>query len=410
MLASLSIQSLLLQRPYRFAAGARALLLCLVAPVLLLACSTTSVKSTEYVQVVQDSAPVSEDLLMDIGITVFDPGIDEIDEDEEERVSPEIRNAEARYAPYLLAETLQRSGNWGVVRVLPTETTTMDVYLHGQILQSDGEGMRIKVSARDSSGAIWYSKEYEEHISQFNYEPSQRQANDPFQVIYNNIANDLLAWRKANLNEQRTREIRTISELQFARNFAPELFEQYLSVDSRGITSVVRLPADNDPSLLRIREIRQRDNLFVDTVQDYYANYARQMRVPYDSWREQSYTAVQEVDKAERSARRRFIAGTAAIVGGIAAATSSNAAVQTGALVGVGAGAYLIKSGFDLSAEAQIHVAALQELGESLEKEVAPKMIDLDDRTVMLTGTVEEQYSQWRELLVEMYKAEAGNI
>ncbi len=377
--------------------------------VLLLACSTTTVKSTQYIQVVQDTAP-PEDLLLDVGVTVFDPGIDELDRDEEERVSPAIRNAEARYAPFLLAETLQRSGNWGAVRVLPNETSTMDVYIHGQILQSDGEGMRINISVRDSTGAIWYTKEYEEHISEFAYEASQRQANDPFQVIYNTIANDLLAWRKANLTEQRIGTIRTVSELQFARNFAPELFEQYLSVNNRGITEVARLPADNDPSLQRIREIRQRDNLFVDTVQDYYANYARQMRVPYDSWREQSYQATMTLDRVEASARRRFIAGTAAIVGGIAAASSSNAAVQTGALVGVGAGAYMIKSGFDKSAEAEIHIAALQELGESLEQEVAPRMIDLDDRTIMLNGTVEEQYKQWRDILVEMYQAETGGI
>lgn len=386
----------------------RLILLGFVGAVLI-ACSTTTVKSTQYVQVVQDTAP-NEDLLMDIGVTVFDPGIDELDRNEEERVSPEIRNAEARYAPYLLAETLQRSGNWGVVRVLPNETSTSDIYIHGQILQSDGEGMRISVSVRDSTGAIWYTKEYEEHISEFAYEASQRQANDPFQVIYNNIANDLLAWRKANLTEQRIAGIRTISELQFARNFAPELFEQYLSVNNRGITQIVRLPADNDPALERIREIRLRDNLFVDTVQDYYANYARQMRVPYDSWREQSYHATMTLDQVEASARRRFVAGTLAIVGGIAAATSSNAAVQTGALVGVGAGAYMIKSGFDKNAEAEIHIAALQELGESLEQEVAPRMIDLDDRTIMLNGTVEEQYQQWREILVDMYKAETGGI
>jgi len=161
---------------------------------LLLACSTTTVKSTQYVQVVQDTAP-PEELLLDIGVTVFDPGIDELDRDEQERVSPAIRNAEARYAPFLLAETLQRSGNWGAVRVLPNETSTMDIYIHGQILQSDGEGMRINISVRDSTGAIWYTKEYEEHISEFAYDASQRQANDPFQVIYNTIANDLLAWR-----------------------------------------------------------------------------------------------------------------------------------------------------------------------------------------------------------------------
>ena len=386
------------------------LLMAVVLTGMLAACSTTSVKTTEYVQVVRDTAPMPEDLLLDVGVTVFDPGIDEIDEDDLDRVSPEIRNAEARYAPYLLAETLQRSGNWGVVRVLPNETTTMDVYIHGQILQSDGEGMVVDVTVRDSSGAIWYTKTYEEHISKFNYEPTQRQANDPFQVVYNSIANDLLAWRKSRVDEERIREIRTISELQFARNFAPELFGQYLAVDNRGIARVARLPAENDPAMQRIREIRQRDNLFVDTVQDYYATYARQMRVPYDSWRQQSYEATIELDQLEASARRRFIGGAAAIVAGIAGATSSNAAVQTGGLVGVGAGAYMIKSGFDKNAEAQIHIAALQELGESLEREVAPKAIELDDRTVMLTGTVEQQYSQWRELLIEIYEAETGNL
>lgn len=378
--------------------------------VTLLACSSTSVKSTQYVQIVHDTSPISEDLLMDVGVTVFDPGIDEFDRKEEERVSPEIRNAEARYVPYLLAETLQNSGNWGVVRVLPNEITTMDIYVHGQILQSDGEGMIVKVTVRDSTGLIWYTKTYEEHISQFSYEASQRQANDPFQVIYNNIANDLLAWRKANLTDSRIAQIRTVSELQFARNFAPEIFNEYLRVTNRGITEIVRLPADNDPSLARIRDIRQRDNLFVDTVQDYYANYARQMRIPYDSWREQSYHATMALDELEASARRRFIAGTVAIVGGIAAATSSNGGVRAGSLVGVGSGAYMIKSGFDKRAEAEIHIAALQELGESLESEVAPKMIDLDDRTVMLTGTVEEQYSQWREILVDIYNAETGGI
>ena len=108
------------------------------------------------------------------------------------------------------------------------------------------------------------------------------------------------------------------------------------------------------------------------------------------------------------SSRRRFIAGAAAVVGGIAAASSGTYAAQTGGAVGVGAGAYLIKSGFDKRAEAQIHVAALEELGQSLETEVAPKVISLEDRTVTLTGNVEEQYSQWKEILADMYALEAG--
>ena len=29
--------------------------------------------------------------------------------------------------------------------------------------------------------------------------------------------------------------------------------------------------------------------MFIDTVQDHYATYVRQMRLPYDTWRELSY-------------------------------------------------------------------------------------------------------------------------
>jgi hypothetical protein len=374
----------------------------------LAACATTSVRSTQFVQVVQDEELVPEDLLMDIGVTVFDPGIDEIARREVDTTNLEIRRAESRYVPYLLAETLERSGNWGVVRVMPNDISTFDIQLNGVILLSNGEEMAMRVTARDSTGRVWYTREYREEISQFNYEQVQRQSHDPFQVIYNTIANDLLEFRKRNMNAAAIRNIRTVTELQFARSFAPDIFSEYLRTDNRGITTVARLPAANDPHLARLREIRERDNLFVDTVQDYYANYAHEMRGPYDAWRQQSYHETLTLQELQRSARRRMILGTAAIVGGIAGATSNNAAVRTGSIVGVGAGAYMVKSGFDRSAEARIHIEALRELGESLETAVAPKVIDLDDRTIMLNGTVEEQYNQWREILVEIYRTETG--
>ena len=76
----------------------------------------------------------------------------------------------------------------------------------------------------------------------------------------------------------------------------------------------------------------------------------------------------------------------------------------------VGAGAYLLKSGFDKQAEARIHMEALEELGQSLENEVAPQVINLDDRTITLSGSVDEQYEQWREILADLYAAEVGQL
>ena len=150
--------------------------------------------------------------------------------------------------------------------------------------------------------------------------------------------------------------------------------------------------------------------MFIDTVQDYYSTYQLQMKLPYDSWREQSYHETVELRELRESAKRRFIAGTAAVVGGLAAATNGNYVVQNGGVVGIGAGAYLIKSGFDKQAEAKIHIAALEELGQSLESEVAPRVINLEDRTITLTGTVEEQYDQWKEILADMYAAEMNGL
>ncbi len=151
--------------------------------------------------------------------------------------------------------------------------------------------------------------------------------------------------------------------------------------------------------------------MFIDTVQDYFATYVRQMRLPYDSWREQSYQETITLRELEASARRRFIAGAAAVVGGIAAASNGgNWATQAGGATAVGAGAFLVKSGFDKQAEARIHMQALEELGESLENAVAPQVINLDDRTITLSGSVEEQYEQWRDILADLYAAEMGEL
>ena len=375
------------------------------------ACSTHTVKSTVYTPVISDSRNVPEDLLLDVGIAIFDPGIDEIERSEEETTNHDIRVAESRYAPYLLSETLQRSGNWGIVRLMPSSASPMDVLVHGTVLQSDGETMSLRISVSDSTGRGWYTKVYDQAISQFSYDPSQRQQYDPFQILYNNIANDLLAFRNTNISDQQIVEIRTISEVLFAQRFSPEIFDAYLTEDRRGNIQIVSLPAENDPVLGRVRDIRERAFMFIDPVQDYYAPYVRQMRLPYDSWREQSYYETMELRELRESARRRFIGGAAAVIAGVAAATNGgNYASQVGGISAASAGAYLIKSGFDKRAEAQMHMEALEELGKSLEDELAPQVINLEDRTITLTGSVEEQYGQWREILADLYATEVGEL
>lgn len=46
----------------------------------------------------------------------------------------------------------------------------------------------------------------------------------------------------------------------------------------------------------------------------------------------------------------------------------------------------------------------------SLEAEITPQVIDLEDRSITLSGNVEEQYAQWRELLADIYATEIGSL
>ena len=60
------------------------------------------------------------------------------------------------------------------------------------------------------------------------------------------------------------------------------------------------------------------------------------------------------------------------------------------------------------SEQAEIHNEAIRELGDSLEAEVSPMVVEVQGRTVELTGSIEEQYQQWRKLLREIYVNETG--
>ncbi len=382
----------------------------LLGIVLLLAgCSTTTVKTTQHEEIIREDAAIPEEQLLDIGINIFDPGVDELG-GEEDGVFPPIRRAEARYIPFQLARTLQRSGNWGVVRVIPDRKSEMNLWVDGEIVESNGEQLELKIKVEDATGRVWYRKTYEETASKYAYDPELRTSNDdPFQGIYNRIANDLLLFRR-NMSSSDISSIRTVTELKFARDFAPVAFNEYLDVKKNGRYDIKRLPAKNDPIMQRVRRIRERDFMFVDTLQDYYRSFARQMEAPYHEWRKLSYEEIVELRQLENESTTRLVGGALAVLAGILAQTSDSRAARTAGWVGIGAGAYTFKSGLDKREEAKLHSQTLEELGTSLNAEIEPHTIELRDRTVTLTGTVEEQYSQWREILREIYLTETGQL
>lgn len=373
------------------------------------ACSTQTVKTTTVTPMVVDTSSIPENELLDVGIGIFDPGLDEIEKNREELTFSDVRVAETQYVSYLLAQTLQSNGNWGVVRVIPHDLAASDLAVRGTILQSDGETMRLRINVKDATGKVWIDKEYEEVVSKYSYDPRLRRNEDSFQSLYNRIANDILAYRQQNMDSADLVNIRTVAKLQFARSFAPQVFDEYLETSGRGIIEVKRLPAANDPLIARIDTIRERDYQYVDALQDHYGNFVRQMQAPYTEFRRMSYEEVIKYDQIQAKARRNMVLGVAAIIGGLAATQSQNAGVfYSGVYGGLFGGAFLIRDAFNKRDEAQMQVEALAELGNSMEAEIAPKTIELEERIVTLSGTVEEQYAQWREILADLYNNETG--
>lgn len=389
--------------------GTRWHLLTLIGVAVLMAgCSSNVIKSTEYVPVVQETAEIPESELLDVGIHIFDPNLENPVDDDERMLFPEVRKAESRFIPYQLMASLQKSSAWGAVRVIPNQQSSVDVNVEGKILQSDGEQLLLFVTVRDATGNVWFEKEYEALASKYAYTADRGyNAPDPFQGLYNRIANDMLAYRRQQPSSELLR-IRTVAELKFAQNFSPTAFGEHLKQSDQGTYSIQRLPADNDPMMERIRLIRERDYLFVDTLQDYYGTFVKEMQGSYQEWRKMSYDEVIALRELKRDARNRTIAGIAAIIAGVAAAGGDNGSSRAAGSVAVAAGGYLIKSGFDKRAESQMHIEALMELGDSLEADIEPQVIELEDRTITLSGSVENQYEQWRELLQEIYRIDTG--
>jgi hypothetical protein len=373
----------------------------------LTACVSQSIKSTSVPTIAGSSSEVPEELLLDVNIAVFDPNIDEYDEDQ--RIYPEVRKAEARFMPRLLAEAMQQSGAWGAVRVVPDASQVTDLVVTGKILYSDGEQLRLHITATDARGYQWLDQEYLGEASRYAYEVTTRYKQDPFQAVYNTIANDLLA-KQEGLRPDDRQTLRTVTELRFARSFSPDAFSGYLGKNPHDKYVVLRLPAENDPMLERVRTIRERDHMFVDTLQAYYDQFDADMQGPYQEWRKLSYEETEALRELKAESTRRLIAGGVAILAGIAGASSSDSTTRTAGNVAILGGGYLLKSGLEKRNEAQIHVEALEELGMSLEAEITPQVIELEDRTVTLSGNVEDQYAQWRVLLKEIYSAEVGAL
>ena len=374
---------------------------------LLTSCATTEIVTTTSEPAMVAQVPIEDALRLDVMILPFDPNLERIEAVESDiPVSAEVRRAESRYQAYHLKETLEQTGNWGVVRVIPSPTNFQPLLVQAKILASDGENLRLFVKATDAAGSVWINKEYSDSASKYAYQSVRE---DPFQDIYNQVANDLLKAHQAR-NASSIINIQNVARLKFAADLSPESVSNYLQTDRRGRVTVTQLPAENDLVMLRVGRLREQENLFVDTMDDYYLNFYRNVKPSYDEWRYATYDEAVRLRQMQKQARNRLLAGAALIAGGVYAGSQSETwagdAAAAGAVVG-GIGA--VKSGMDRYKQAEIHEQALAELTQSLGMEIEPNVLQIEGQSIELEGTLDPQYGQRRRILKEIYAADQGN-
>ena len=360
-------------------------------------CASTTVKVENAEEIETETSQLQDSNLLDVGILLFDEGEITEKQKEKEGASEEVRQAESRYIAYHLKETMQRSNGWGAIRVLPEISYIADVVVAGTVLTSNGEEMIIKINVSDSTGEQWYEKTYKTYADDDTYR-NTRPGKDVYQYVYNRIANDIRKYRKKLETEQLVK-IRNTSEIRYAAGLSPDPFADYISTNFDGQSTITRLPASDDPMLNRVRKVRDREFLFIDTINEHYSNFYVEMWEPYENWRKYYLIEAEQRRVVERRAKQtKFVAALIMIVG----VMRGPGLFTTGAL--------LYKNGIDISQEAEIHNDAIRELGESLSAEVNPLVVEIQGRTVELTGSIEEQYQKWRNLLREIYMNETGFV
>ena len=131
------------------------------------------------------------------------------------------------------------------------------------------------------------------------------------------------------------------------------------------------------------------------------------MNEDYMTWQRQAYTESKAAREAQAQANMKMFVGILSVAAGAAIASNSNSSASAygGSAVAL-AGVSAIASGVRDGKQAEAHRESLGELGRSLNIQLAPKVMKIEDRTVELTGTASEQFTVWRGFLREIYEVE----
>lgn len=310
--------------------------------------------------------------LLDIAIELLDPGV----RPEDSTPVAAVRRLESQLLAGDLRQTLIRSNQWGVIRIVPTASALTPVSIRGRILESNGRDLVLDVLVEDALGTLWF-----EQTMAYRQGPDERGASG-FHGIFNALSNRLLeVWQARNSEKQQA--LIQAAEITYAQELVPSMFSGMIQRSEQG-WELVRLPAVDDPMLARIDRIRNQEYLFCDTIDQQFTELAARVKPTYALWREATLEQIEWLDRYEQRAAARSVK----------AADSEFSRMQA---------EYAAYRSF------RIQEQALFDLAEAFDGESQTTVMRTQDQVFKLEGTLETQYDTWRRLLRDIYMIEQGS-
>ena len=328
--------------------------------------TTAALTSDDGIRVVAQSVELmgTAPMRLDVGISVDTKVPNKSGTDMEAA----FRETEALLIGQRLRGEFERNDQWGVIRLFPEASVIPQLTVQLSILASDGRELVVKAIARAVTGETMLSSVYRDISTVEDYANDKT---DPFADLYASLVNDIADLVSSTVN--REAYLRTLSSLRYASELVPDAFPDYLGQEA-GLYSVRREPSREDPMLIRLKRLQDYELLFVDTIDEQLANVSREVSGAYYLWMKASKEQLDWLDlRRDR---------------GVSAETLRNESTFT-----------RLQAVYAAHRSLKIHEQELFELVLELENETRATAVYANEQVFKLSGTLEQQYQEWRSTL-----------
>ena len=332
--------------------------------------------SPEETQGIQDPSEVLKPRLtipsMRLAIPVLNPGIPKsTQEQENEGIWPELRNAEAVRIAFKMKDWITRYNQFDSVIVSADVSVSADLFLVARIVQSNSEVMTLAYWIVDARGVIWTEERIKTYRAEIGWhERYGKTDKDPFDPLYQEIAEDVyleLANKStSHVNQHKRNEfvgprLSRLSELElititrdlaFAKYVSPEFHDCLKETGNR--LEIQYVPEHTSESWLRIMSVMTREEDFVRVIEKYYKEFVAKIEPDYRAWQQDAFPIARKL-RVEQDKREAL--------------------------------------------------TEINNLGSRMHTTITPTRIDVNGKVVTLTGSVQSQFSAWRSMITDIYEA-----